>query len=504
MQAWLRRKFRDDSIRVRSDGTLLRIAGGHEIVARAAGDRDHSVFRASLYEPRNDEEVRTTLTVLRDSDTVWVWVDLERWSEAAFVDPWTPIAPGLVATLLRERQCRIGHTPLSDRPSFLRGDEGLRLAEQVLDTERTAPLVVVTAHRMNDHASEVEQRAIQIQRRLLGIAPVFVLGEGAVSAFSRKMIQALGPGHDVYSGAVRTFLPGPLDGHPRSAHRLVPYHRIQRRPPSVVADLIAAPIQRNACAQRPPSIWRDRLRSELESTKSDDEILEMLARLERERDQERNARARLEMTLEFERESAAELERENDDLRRAVAHYRRELQKQRVPLISPTPGRLDLDPDYCGDVPIATTELPHIVFPEEQWPLADELDSHSGSAVWAKRAWRVFRAMSAYAEAKAHGKFSGNFWDYCHDGRDAAIPTSWIAMKESESTNNNERFRTLRVLPVSSQVSEDGEIYMPAHIKLEKGGYPAPRIHFHDDTGGKTGAIHIGYFGEHLDNKSKS
>lgn len=43
---------------------------------------------------------------------------------------------------------------------------------------------------------------------------------------------------------------------------------------------------------------------------------------------------------------------------------------------------------------------------------------------------------------------------------------------------------------------------MPAHIKLEKGGSPSPRIHFHDDTDGATGEIHVGWFGPHRNNKS--
>jgi len=41
-------------------------------------------------------------------------------------------------------------------------------------------------------------------------------------------------------------------------------------------------------------------------------------------------------------------------------------------------------------------------------------------------------------------------------------------------------------------------------IKIEQGGYPSPRIHFHDDTGGATSQVHVGYFGVHLDNKSKN
>jgi hypothetical protein len=53
-------------------------------------------------------------------------------------------------------------------------------------------------------------------------------------------------------------------------------------------------------------------------------------------------------------------------------------------------------------------------------------------------------------------------------------------------------------------VTGESRVYMPSHIKIEPGGYPAPRIHFMDDTGRVTGKVHIGYFGIHLDNKSKN
>ena len=75
-------------------------------------------------------------------------------------------------------------------------------------------------------------------------------------------------------------------------------------------------------------------------------------------------------------------------------------------------------------------------------------------------------------------------------------------MKESETTDQNSRFRGLRTFEVDETVAPSGSIYMPAHIKLEKGGSPSPRIHFHDDTDGATAKIHVGWFGPHRNNKS--
>jgi len=319
------------------------------------------------------------------------------------------------------------------------------------------------------------------------------------------MLRELGDGFDVYGGAIRTYLPGITSGDSPRRHRFIPFHRIRGRVPRVSADIIAAAIQRGACAQPAPPLWRDKLRPLLEPAgASDDEIEAELLRLEREREQERALRARADETLETERETAGTTERENDDLRRRVAWLERRV-NELGSAVEPTPeDGTRFDPDFCGDVPAEVDgRLSRVAFPEVQWAFADELDTHV-SASWAKRAWRAFKAMDAYAGAKANGDFEGNFCDYCHGGRAEAISVHWIALSESESTNRNERFRSLRTLPLDSAVCGEDRIYMPAHIKIEQGGYPSPRIHFHDDTGGATSQVHVGYFGVHLDNKSKN
>lgn len=386
------------------------------------------------------------------------------------------------------------------------GDQGEAVSRQILDSDRELPFVVVspTREERDGDMQPTEERASEINRRLIGIAPVVVLGPGAVTTFSSAMLRELGGGFDVHSGAIRTYLPGITSGDSPRRHRFIPFHRIRGRLPRVSADIIAAAIQRGACAQSPPSVWRDELRPLLEPAgASDDEIEAELLRLEREREQERALRARAEETLETERETAGATERENDDLRRRVAWLERGMQELGSPA-EPTPEDDDqFDPDFCGEVPAEVDgRLLGVEFPEDQWHYADELDTHV-SASWAKRAWRAFKAMDAYASAKANGGFEGNFRAYCEAGHLDAIPLLWIALSESETTDSNERFRSLRTFPLDPAVCGEHEIYMPSHIKIEQGGYPSPRIHFHDDTAGATSRVHIGYFGGHRDNKSK-
>ena len=507
VEEWLRRKLRDEQVQLPDDGSLVEHSTGCEITGRAVHEENLWAFRAALFEARGDEELRTTVTAFHDGASSWAWIDLERWSADAFVEPWVPIAPRVVGTFLREAACRRGPSRLTHEIEVATGDQGEAVARQILDSDRELPFVVVspTREERDGDMQPTEDRASEINRRLLGIAPVVVLGPGAVSAFSSAMLRELGGDFDVYGGAIRTYLPGITSGDSPRRHRFIPFHRIRGRLPRVSADIIVAAIQRGACAQSPPSVWRDKLRPLFEPAgASDDEIEAELLRLEREREQERALRSRAEETLETERETAGATERENDDLRRRVTWLERGMQELGSPA-EPTPqDDAQFDPDFCGEVPSEVDgRLSGVEFPEDQWHHADELDTHV-SASWAKRAWRAFEAMDAYAVAKADGSFEGNFRDYCHEGRPAAIPVHWIALSESQSTDRNERFRSLRSLPLNLAVCGDAQIYMPAHIKIEQGGYPSPRIHFHDDTSGATSKIHVGYFGVHLDNKSKN
>ncbi|MEU6250780.1 hypothetical protein [Glycomyces sp. NPDC047010] len=121
---------------------------------------------------------------------------------------------------------------------------------------------------------------------------------------------------------------------------------------------------------------------------------------------------------------------------------------------------------------------------------------------WAARAWDALRALDAYAEARAEGRFTGGFYDWCSrplPGGPHIIPTM-VSMKESTSVAGNPKFYKARVFRVPAELDPSGRVYMPAHVKLQPVGSPAPRMHFLDDAGGATGQVWIGYLGDHLPN----
>lgn len=130
---------------------------------------------------------------------------------------------------------------------------------------------------------------------------------------------------------------------------------------------------------------------------------------------------------------------------------------------------------------------------------AAELDLQGSSQLYAIKSWSGLIALNAYAQARTEGRFGNSFYAWCQEAPagEAAISAAAVSLVESETVATNPGLRRARVFPVPPEVEKSGSLYMPAHIKVVKRGWPCPRLHFHDDTAG-TGKIYVGYLGEHL------
>ncbi len=159
----------------------------------------------------------------------------------------------------------------------------------------------------------------------------------------------------------------------------------------------------------------------------------------------------------------------------------------------------DWRPDSSLDALFAAQELlPFLVV-----SAADEgcktLDEQQKRGIWGKKIWMALRALNEYCRAKTEGRFSGDLTKYREDPPDGAIPLLYdYAGKESEPTTNNPGLRALRTFGVPNSVNPSGKVYMEQHVKIDRGGQSAPRIHFYDDSGGPSQRIYIGYVGPHL------
>jgi hypothetical protein len=127
------------------------------------------------------------------------------------------------------------------------------------------------------------------------------------------------------------------------------------------------------------------------------------------------------------------------------------------------------------------------------------LDAHQKRGIWAKKIWSSLRALNDYCRAKAEGRFNGDIAMYRDNTPDGAIPLlAEYAPAESKSTTDDASLVAARTFVVATDVHPAGKTYMEQHVKIDKGGQSAPRIHLYDDSGGATQRIYIGYVGPHL------
>lgn len=503
---WLRFKLDKPELELPSNGVDQLKDDGIDLEIRSGKSEECSVARIAVFEGSRDDgaEVKTTLTAMRAEDCSWAWVDLERWTPHQQTASWIPVAPGIVTTLLMTEAATRGGFTLSRRHALASGPEGALVAELVLDQAREIPLVVLSYNRDEENAiTAAEGRARELARRVAGIAGIYVLGENAVSAFSKAMHDAVGDGMDVHSGAIRTYLPGAgSETDFAGRHRFVSFHKLVGRRLDLAALIITPPLLRRAIETPPPPLWRASARGLIvgAGTADYDQLLQ-------EADTEIEGLAKqvgdLEQQLVLERDSVVDLARQVDDLGRRNRFLRREL-TTRAPGTVDEPEPDAFEPLFCSEVvDHARATLSLVVISDLARDGASALDDHADES-WARKAWLALCALQEYAEAKSAGRFAGDFKTCCdQSATDLVVPTSWVARTESKLTMTNDRFRELRNLPVSTQVDPSGRIVMEEHIKIEQGGSPAPRIHYYDDTRGATGRIHIGWFGVHLDSRAK-
>lgn len=504
---WLRRKLQDEGFEL-PDTDEPWSNDGIEISVSRASDPTCSVVRVEVFEGAREDaaEVKTTLTALREPERSWAWVDLERWTHDHRTSRWVPAPPGVLRNVLRSEVARRGAIKLEDRPALFEGDAGSLLVDVVLDPLREVPVVVVSYNKSEtDGVAQAFERGRELAKRLAGVAAVYVLGRDAVSAFSKEMLATFGPDMDVHSGAVRTYLPrAGSDSDYAGRHRFIPFHKLESRQSDLAARIIAPVLFRGAVETPPPAVWRSSARILLAGGPAEADYDELLKALDEENAELKRQVEELEAALSNERDSVMSLARQLDDLDRRQRFFREELRKLDPAAISYQPA-VAFEPAFCSEVvEHARGTLSFLVVPEEIDEGVSELDEHPDES-WARKAWLALRALDEYARAKSKGRYDKDFKTCCEQsGTDIVVPLSWVARKESKLTMENDRFRELRRLPVSTDVDPTGRLLMEAHIKIEQGGTPCPRIHFHDDTRGKTGKVHIGWFGDHLDSRAKS
>ena len=169
-----------------------------------------------------------------------------------------------------------------------------------------------------------------------------------------------------------------------------------------------------------------------------------------------------------------------------------------VPLAQPQDDE-EWNPDSVVDALVAAREsLAFLVIGVDEDPCS-VLDGQQKRSIWAKKIWSSLRALNDYCKAKAEGRFSGDITMYRSDTPAGAIPLlAEYAASESKSTGDDAALVAVRTFTVPAAVAPSGRAYMDQHVKIDKGGHSAPRIHLLDDSGGTTQRVYVGYVGPHL------
>ena len=493
-------------------------AGANEIVVDHGSEGDSRALRIRLIEERpveeGEERWTTTVHWMIHGAVGWVWVDVEWVSDAAFARPPDMAAPRLVRSLLEQRSADSDQGRLGPSPSLVKLTDVDDLIGWVLQPNRLVPIVV---YSVDQHILPVaySDRAKKAASRLAGCADVRMLTIESEPVFNEAM-EPLSLA--VFQGAVRVYLPGiDLDEPQPWRHRYTKARNLSVDA-HAAANVVVRQVLPRMAAQRPPEVYRLRIRDLLDRQRHVwQELAEgvevELNQLSVERNQLsddlrvlQGEKELLQLERDIAYDDAVESEREAVRARRKLDLLRNQLRARGE---SPEAIELeiedDIDPASCLDAVNLAQSFEHIaIHPDAPREIA-RLDESADSELWAQRIYRHLQALDRYAMEKSEG-FNGSFKEWCErSGSDYALSLRFVAMTESDWVKKNERMRSHRVLPVDSQVERSGKFVMFAHLKTVQGGGSAiPRIYFHDDTMGATKKIHIGFIGPHdlMPNKS--
>lgn len=529
---------------------------------RHADTESGRVLRVLLHEVEPTGRTWTTTATSLEphggDGTLWVDVDCDDPRSGARIDI---ASPKLVRSLIdRGQNPRRGDVGLSVKAQAVRPNEVGALASAIADPARTVPVVVLSHDDLAPQGTSA-QRGVEAAEVLSGIARVLMLPPDAIDPF----IEFMGREFAVWGGAMRIYLPGWTEGEDPSRHRVIlprQFSSFPRLPGLLVARRLASSVGR----QRPPDVWDDlrpslarpgepeRLRAQQavreevhrriaadaradatttgiaqdgvspqeQLQRENDELTELLALGDAEH---RDAVNDLQVEMSRLRQQLAQLQDQVidavDELDQTVAERDREAaQARKLAIVIARAGVTEdnwTDAEGATAIDQVVVEAPSEAVEQARLLLdflaihddacggLERLDAALESRAWGATTWRGLRALSSYAQDVRDNNFTGGFWSWCEKTGRWPATSKKLAMSESETVMSSPKLARLRDLPVDPAVVPSGLICMQAHLKIATGGgMNIPRVYFHDDTGGSTGKVHIGFIGPHdlMPNKS--
>ncbi len=487
----------------------------------------HGGVSETLLELEQDAPAGRSVVVLRvltNGSEGWVWVDVEMPTDPTAASNASGVHE-LVCALIDDAESgggrprlgteRVGTRPIAVEPTR---QQVVPLAERLASSTREFPYVVI-AHDYLDGPGPTMARARTTARRLAGLARVYVLPAQTINPFQVVM----GADLDVQPGEARLYLPGEHEPH---RHRTLAAE-VVRSDMDETGRWFGRLLQSTLVAKEPPDLHRrsrqllGERREPLEPS-TDTDAAERVDALETEVEAVWNALYQTRSERSATRAERDEIAQQNLDMQEELelAQLRaEELQEALIDkehkmvevLVRAGEAGVAVDIDASGRkypqvtsvrqaLELARANLLKVEIPPEAEARVVELDNAIEARSWARSVFDGLLALEAYAHS---GAGFGDFREWCKSGKH---PRAWyanskkLAMRESEEVMRRSELSRLRDMPVSSRVRNSGRITMEAHLKLSNGSL-APRLYFYDDSGGRTGKVHVGYIGPHLPTK---
>ncbi len=482
------------------EGLFIVSQGRHRRTSTRSMNPAGFEFIATDQIPDQPTEWVTTIRVVTDDAGIHVLVELSMSSD----DLSARISvgrPRIVHDLLvASEKPHLGGSGLVSDVTTIPANGVPVLTEMLGDAKRTLP-IIVCAEPERDADGGWLRRARMMATRTEGVAIVVTLETDAVAAFRRAFGDLA-----VWDGGVRVYVPGPVA--PQSdgwRHRYYLRSKFEDNEKSTLDRVVYSVTQLSTRRRMPDSF---RVFGEASGLPTES-LTDMIPS-----EQLTAARQQWEFDLEVALDEQSSLERE-------LSHANGHLGRLREALIAT--GQSDLlwgtqhedataMPDEVQDSSEAVIAAQiylskWLALPPSAVRELEDVDTTPEAYNWGNKLWRGLRALAAYAEDRSHGWDRGGFWEWCASGPLLGWPATpkKLSMTESETVQNNDRYRRTRVFQIDPAVSPSGELLMLAHLKIsEGGGNLAPRVYFHDDTGGTTKRIHVGLVGPHhlVPNKS--
>jgi hypothetical protein len=522
IRAWLKRKHLD----VDAFAAGLAHVGARKVLLHATGNASDGTQteRWQLRDHQPDGHWLSSLVVhtpgrTNGSARTWFWLDVEfvHNDSATDVEVREPRGdvPHFVRQLLQAVEASDSLMILHSSPRLICPHEVDGLINVLRDPGRRLPAIVASAHPRIDF--DEWRRTIEHSTRfVVGQAGVYILDPPATGRFNDE----IGDTHGVCGGAVRTYLPDMDTAVPGDAphHPVMSAADIEAGGGRASAVLAALPREMAADAPLPNALaniprWAHgsvhRSESDAEVTPAADSVeglqednnalFELLEEKERIHVRDQEELAEKQQVLECTITDLAQAIDRNADLENRVRYFRARAEEagQTETFPPATTGEERL-PRSFSDVIRRLPDLTMVEFTGDTG-ITLGMERKTQQRVWAQYAWQALRALDSYAEAKAQGRFHGDFTRWCEEppASGLAVPVARVAAHESKTVHNNPRMRQDRELRVPEEVHPSGKVFMESHVRIGGGNGVAPRLHFYDDTS-KTGKIYVGYLGPHL------